>query len=115
MQDLDPAMNTDLWLSSGPLHVWNPSQRSPGTEWERRIDDLMRRQAAALDQGERKALFDQVQAIFAEQQPVVQFAAPRMMVAISSRVENATPAVQRPAMILWNPDRLSVRDGSLRP
>lgn len=115
IQDLDPALNTELWLSSGAIHVWNPSQRVPATDWERRIDELMRRQAASLDQAERKVLFDQVQAIFAEQQPILQFAAPRMIVAMSRRVENATPAVQRPAMILWNPDRLSVREGSSRP
>jgi peptide/nickel transport system substrate-binding protein len=94
--------------------LWNPSQRTPATEWERQIDDLMRRQAATLDQAARKALFDQVQRIFAEQQPMVQFAAPRIFVAITSRVANATPALLRPAVVLWNPDRLSVPDTPAR-
>jgi peptide/nickel transport system substrate-binding protein len=106
--DLDPALNMDLWLSSGGFHQWNPSQRTPATEWERQIDDLMRRQAATPDQAARKALFDQVQRVFAEQQPMVQFAAPRIFVAMSARVANATPALLRPAVILWNSDRLSV-------
>lgn len=108
--DLDPALNMDLWLSGGGAHLWNPSQRRPATEWERQIDELMHRQAATTDQARRKALFDQAQRIFAEQQPVMQFVAPRIFVALSARVENATPALLRPAVILWNPDRLAVRD-----
>jgi peptide/nickel transport system substrate-binding protein len=108
--DLDPALNMDLWLSSGGAHVWNPSQRSPASGWEREIDSLMHRQAATPDHAARKALFDQVQRIFAEQVPVLQFAAPRIYVALSTRVANATPALLRPAVVLWNPDRLDVRD-----
>ena len=110
-QALDPALNTDLWLSSGSFHLWNPSQRTPATEWERQIDELMRRQSSTLDQAERKRLFDEVQRVFAEQQPILQFAAPRIVVATSSRVQNATPALLRPGIILWNPDPLTVRDG----
>jgi peptide/nickel transport system substrate-binding protein len=112
MTELDPALNMEYWLSSGSAHLWNPSQKKPATEWERQIDDLMHRQAAALDQPSRKALFDQAQRIFAEQLPVLHFAAPRMIVATSTRVENATPSLVRPAVILWNPDRLSVREAA---
>jgi peptide/nickel transport system substrate-binding protein len=108
--DLDPALNMDLWLSSGGAHVWNPLQRVPATDWEREIDRLMHEQAATQDHAKRKALFDQVQRVFAEHVPVLQFAAPRIYVALSTRVANATPALLRPAIVLWNPDRLDVRD-----
>jgi len=107
--DLDPALNMDLWMSSGASHLWNPSQPSPATDWERQIDQLMARQASTLDHGGRKALFDQAQRVFAEQLPVLQFAAPRIYLALGSRVQNAAPALLRPA-ILWDPDRLTVRD-----
>jgi ABC-type transport system substrate-binding protein len=110
--DLDPALNLEYWLSSGSAHLWNSSQKTPSTEWERQIDDIMHRQAASLDPDARKALFDQAQKIFAEQLPVLHFAAPRIFVATSTRVENATPSLVRPAVILWNPDRLSVRGTS---
>jgi peptide/nickel transport system substrate-binding protein len=106
--DLDPALNIELWVSSGSAHVWNPGQVKPATDWERDIDQLMGRQVAALDQAQRKALFDQVQHIVAEQLPMIQFAAPRIYLATSARVVNATPALLRPA-ILWNPDTLGVR------
>lgn len=113
--DLDPALNMDLWLSSGGAHVWNPEQRVPATDWEREIDRLMHRQAATPDHAARKALFDQVQRIVAEQVPVLQFAAPRISVALSTRVLNATPALLRPAVVLWNPDRLDVREPRRSP
>ncbi len=106
--DLDPALNIELWVSSGASHLWNPGQRSPATEWEREIDRLMARQVASLDQAERKALFDQVQGIVARELPMIQFAAPRIYIATSPRVVNATPALLRPA-ILWNADTLGVR------
>jgi peptide/nickel transport system substrate-binding protein len=106
--DFDPALNLDFWLSRGGAHVWHPGQERPATEWERRIDELMKQQVASLDDQRRKALFADVQRIFAEQLPILHFAAPRVLVATSARVLNATPAVLRPA-ILWNPDTLAVK------
>ncbi len=107
--DTDPAVNLDFWLSSGSAHLWNIGQPRPATDWEKQIDDLMIRQAAALDYSERKRLFDEVQRIFAQHRPGVFFAVPRVYVAMSSRVVGATPALLRP-QVLWNPEPLSVRD-----
>jgi len=106
--DLDPALNIELWVSSGSAHVWNPSQAKPATEWEREVDQLMAKQVAALDHAQRKALFDRVQKIVAEQLPMIQFAAPRIYLATSTRVSGATPALLRPS-IFWNPDTLTVK------
>jgi peptide/nickel transport system substrate-binding protein len=108
--DTDPAVNLDLWLSSAAFHFWNPSQASPATEWERRIDELMLEQIAASDDVERKRLFDEVQQLFAEFVPAIYFAAPRVFVATSSRVANASPALLEPLM-LWNADMLARRPG----
>ena len=108
--DFDPALNLDFWLSRGGAHVWHPGQRQPATEWEQRMDELMKQQVAALDGQRRKALFADVQRIFSEQLPIIHFAAPRVVVATSQRVRNATPAVLRPT-ILWNPDVLAVASG----
>ena len=108
--DLDPGAEPGLWLSSGSAHVWNPAQAKPATEWERQIDELMHRQVAALDQPTRKALFDQVQRIFAEQLPMIQFAAPRIYVATSDARRERDAGAAAAGDILWNPDRLSVRD-----
>ena len=59
--DIDPAVNQDFWLSNGDSHFWNPGQAKPATDWERRIDELMARQVASLDDNERKRLFTEVQ------------------------------------------------------
>jgi len=106
--DLDPALNIDLWASSGSAHVWNPGQAKPATEWEREVDQLMAKQVTTIDQAQRKALFDQVQKIMVEELPMIQFVAPRIYLATSTRVTGVTPALLRP-QILWNPDVVGVK------
>ena len=56
------------------------------------------------------------QRIFAEQLPILYFAAPRVYVATSNRVLNATPVLLRP-VVLWSADTVAVqarRGGSSR-
>jgi peptide/nickel transport system substrate-binding protein len=108
MTDTDPAGNMDWWLSAGSSHMWNPGQARPATDWEARIDDLMRRQVASTDLSERRRLFTEVQTIFADHCPALVFAIPHVYVATSTRVTGITPVVQRP-QILWNPEALSIR------
>lgn len=105
--DLDPAGNLDFWLSSGPTHFWNMSQKTPATEWERRIDTLMLEQAAEIDPSRRIMQFRLVQQIMAENLPVLHFAAPRLYYAHSARLQGVVPSVLRPP-VLWNADSLSV-------
>jgi peptide/nickel transport system substrate-binding protein len=105
--DLDPAVNMDFWLSSGDAHFWNLQQRSPATEWERRIDTIMLEQAASVDQDRRRMLFRDVQRVVAENLPVLYFVAPRLYYAHSTRVNGVRPSVLRPPA-LWNADSLSV-------
>ena len=103
----DPANNLDFWLSSGSFHVWNPGQKTPATEWEKRIDESIQKQIATPDADERKRLFGDVQQIFAEHIPIVYLAAPRLIVAMSPRVVNARPAPLKP-LVLWAADTLAV-------
>jgi peptide/nickel transport system substrate-binding protein len=102
----DPADNLDFWLSSGSFHLWNAGQRRPATDWERHIDELMRQQARTADRVERRRLFGEAQRILADQQPVICFAAPRLVSVLSTRVANATPAPLRP-IVLWNAESLA--------
>ena len=104
---LDPAMNPDMWMSTGSAHFWHLGQKAPATEWEGQIDALMLEQTRTIDQARRRELFDQVQRIFAENLPVVHVVAPRLYYAHSTRVTGATPSVIRPP-VLWNADTLSV-------
>jgi peptide/nickel transport system substrate-binding protein len=103
----DPARNLDFWMSSGSFHFWNPEQVKPATDWEAKIDDLMRKQSTSLDPAERRSLFADVQRIMADHLPILYFAAPRVTVAMSGRIQGATPSVLRPP-VLWNSEVLSV-------
>jgi peptide/nickel transport system substrate-binding protein len=105
--DTDPAVNLDFWASYGGAHIWNFAQKTPATEWERRIDELIVRQIAAPDPTERRRLYDQIQEIFADHLPMVYFAAPRIFVASSVRMINVTPALLRP-QLLWAPEAVAV-------
>ena len=107
----DPAMNLEFWLSSGQSHFWNPHQKAPATDWERRIDLLMRDQAKTTDLGERQRLFAEVQRIFGEELPALYFLAPKVTLAFSPRVANATPAPQIP-QVLWKAETLAVAGGA---
>jgi len=105
--DLDPGTNPDFWFSSGSAHPWDLEQKTPATEWERRIDELMTRQIASQDYAERKRLYDEVQKIFYEHLPIVYFVAPRIYAAHSARVINLKPSESRP-QLLWQPDMVAV-------
>ena len=107
--DTDPGTNPDFWFSSGSFHIWNMREPKPATEWERRIDELMAKQIASTVPDERKRLFDEVQQILFEHQPVVYFAAPKWYVAVSSRLLNVAPAVYPPVPVLWAADTIAVR------
>jgi peptide/nickel transport system substrate-binding protein len=111
MSDLDPGLSLDYWLSSGGAHLWNLSSKTPATGWEREIDRLMTEQASTLDAARRKTIFNDVQRIFAENVPVLYFAAPRLYYGHSVRLRGVVPSVMRP-QVLWNADMLSVRDGA---
>jgi len=69
--DIDPNMQMNIWLSSSSMHSWNPKQPKPATAWEEEIDKLMRVQASQLDYRKRKAAFDRVQQIAADQAPII--------------------------------------------
>jgi peptide/nickel transport system substrate-binding protein len=102
----DPALNPDFWFSAGPFHFWNPAQPSPATEWEGRIDALMREQATAPDLARRQQAFAEVQKIFGDELPSIYFVAGRVTLATGPRVRNPTPAVQSP-QLLWSADTLA--------
>ena len=102
----DPALSYDFWLSSGQQHLWNPAQATPTTEAEKRIDELMHRQAAAKTLTERQQIFSEVQALMAEEQFGIYLAAPRVTLAVSRKVVNPQPALLIP-QLLWSADTLA--------
>jgi len=104
--DLDPNAQMNVWLSSAENHQWNPSQKSPETNWEAEIDRLMRAQASAIDPNKRKSYFDRVQEIAVEQVPFIYLVNKNALSGISASVEGATPIVLRP-QTYWNVEWLN--------
>jgi peptide/nickel transport system substrate-binding protein len=104
---LDPALNLAFWTTRGDFHLWNPGQTTPATPWEAEIDSVMNRHAAASSLPERQRLFAEAQRIMGEQLPALYLVVPRVTIAVSPRVRNATPVAQ-PPHILWNADTLAI-------
>jgi peptide/nickel transport system substrate-binding protein len=103
--DVDPNGEMNVWLSSGPTHLWHPGQAQPATAWEREIDDLMRRQLVTRDPQERKRLYDRVQALVAETLPLIPLVSPNVLVATREGLGNFRPAILD-HHVLWNADEL---------
>ena len=105
--DLDPNSQMNVWLSSAENHQWNPKQKSPATAWEAEIDRLMRAQASTADPRKRKAAFDRVQEIAADQVPFIYLVNKNALSAVSTDVQGTMPVILRP-QTFWNIDRLSL-------
>jgi peptide/nickel transport system substrate-binding protein len=105
--DLDPSAQMNIWLSSAANHQWNPNEKAPETSWEAEIDKWMQAQNASQDPNKRKAYFDKVQQIVADQAPMLFLVNPNALSAVSSNLKNVTPAVLSP-QIYWNADRLQI-------
>jgi len=109
--DADPTANTNVLLSSGGSHLWNPSQAHPATAWESEIDRLMEQQLAAPNSDQRKKLYDRLQEILAEEQPMIFLASPDVLVGAKNSVGNFHPAVLEP-YVLWNVEQLYIKNGT---
>ncbi len=103
--DGDPNGDMNVWLSSGPQHLWNPGQAQPATPWEAEIDRLMQGQLTARKYSERKRLYDRVQQIIAENQPMIFLVSPHLLVGAKNGLGNFRPAVLD-HYTLWNVEEL---------
>ncbi|HXE64971.1 MAG TPA: ABC transporter substrate-binding protein [Bryobacteraceae bacterium] len=83
----DPIDEMNVWLSSGPQHAWRPSQKSPATTWEARIDQLVLAQASESSREARRKAFNEVQKILMEQEPVIYLVNPDSLSAVAPGVQ----------------------------
>jgi peptide/nickel transport system substrate-binding protein len=108
--DADPNADLNVWLSSGDRHLWNPSQSHPATAWEAEIDRLMEQQLSEPSYDRRKKLYDRVQEILAENQPMIFLASSHILTGAKNTIGNFRPAVLEP-YVLWNVEQLFLRNG----
>jgi peptide/nickel transport system substrate-binding protein len=107
--DADPTADSNVWLSSGGMHLWNPSQAHAATAWEAEIDKQMELQLAAPSYEPRKKAFDRVQQVLAELQPMIFLASPHILVGAKNSIGNFHPSVLEP-YVLWNVEQLYFRN-----
>jgi peptide/nickel transport system substrate-binding protein len=103
----DPGRNLEFWMSSGPYHLWHPKETTPSTPWEGRLDALMTQQSSTMDAAQRRQLFADAQRLLAEHAPALYFAAPKVTVASSARLQGISASVLMPP-VFWNAEVLHV-------
>ena len=90
---MDPYFSQNVWLSSGHMHMWNPKQQKPATDWEAEVDRLFNLAAVELDQNKRDELYKKAFKIIGEQQPMIFIVAPQEMVVVRNKLKNVFPTV----------------------
>ena len=104
----DPSSYGGLLQSNAGLHQWRPKQASPATEWEARIDQLYAEQSKERDAAVRKQKFNEIQAIMADEMPIVPVVSRHIVSAANERIGNLSPSTILP-FSMWNADRLFIK------
>jgi peptide/nickel transport system substrate-binding protein len=97
---VEPHQGSNVWMSNGHLHMWNPVQEKPATEWETRLDELFTKGASALDVAKRKEYYDEFQEIITEKLPVIYTVTPNSIYAVRDSLKNTV--VTAYGGVLWN-------------
>ena len=103
-----PINSKNVLLSSGLNHMCFPSQTTPSTEWEARVDQLVRELDGTADPAERKRLFAEVQRIWSEQLPEIHLVAQREGVAYKTKFGNIRPSTM-PPRLTWNSEEIYIK------
>jgi len=80
-----PSQGSNVWPSSGNLHVWHPLQETPATDWEARIDYLYNEGSYTNDFSAAKKLWDEYQRTLLDECPVIYLVRPRSFAALRNR------------------------------
>jgi peptide/nickel transport system substrate-binding protein len=78
----DAATLRYFFVSSGPMHFVNPYQKSPATEWEKKVDDLFGLYAASPDAAVRERSIIELQKTWVSAQPAIHLVNDRKLVAV---------------------------------
>jgi peptide/nickel transport system substrate-binding protein len=105
---VDPIEQMSVWLSSGAQHAWWPSQKSPSTIWEARIDQLALAQASEPSRDLRRKAFYEVQRILMREEPVIYLVNPDFLSAVAPSVRGLSPSALFPQS-LSNVESLSLQ------
>lgn len=88
---IEPHFGKNVWSSNGGLHMWYPSQKTPATDWERRIDDIFSLGVQELDENKRKVYYDEFQMIVSDNLPVIYTVLDSNLFAVRNKFGNLRP------------------------
>ena len=80
-----PTQGSNVWPSSGNLHLWHPLQPYPSTHWEARIDYLYNEGSFTVDPERAQIIWDEFQTIILEYLPVIYLVRPKSFFALQNR------------------------------
>lgn len=103
-----PINTKNTLLSSAPSHACFPNQQTPSTDWESRIDDLVKKIDASPDESERKRMYGEIQRIWSEQLPEINLVAQKEGVAYKSKFGNLRPT-SLPPRLTWNCEEIYLK------
>lgn len=104
---VEPHGVAHLWQSNGQAHIFNlnPSEKphaKPAYAWEKRIDELFLEGALTLDEGKRKAIYNEFQQIVGKEQPMIFLPVFYYTVALRNSVGNWNPSAYSTLGASWN-------------
>ena len=97
---VEPHIGSNVWPSDTHLHMWNPQQESPATEWEARIDELFELGASAIETEQRVEYYNEFQEIIADRVPVIYTVTPNSLYAIRNTLHNTEATAY--GAVTWN-------------
>ena len=100
----DPSGGKAVYLSSGRLHFWNPSQPKPETKWEAQADRLFIASESEFDVQKRIELIYRMQDVFAREVPMLLLVTPTNFTGLQNRWKGIRPPPI--GSLLWNLDEL---------
>jgi peptide/nickel transport system substrate-binding protein len=106
--DVEPSSYGNFLLSSGSQHQWQPKEKQPATDWEKRVDDLFNEVSTERDDSKRKAAFYEIQAIYHDEMPVIPLVARHIVTGANSKIGNYNPSPIIPYS-LWNVEDLFLK------
>ena len=90
---VEPHNGANLLRSSGNLHMWQPNQAEPATEWEAEIDRELAAGSRELDQEKRRVHYWRIQEILHRELPMIQLVRQKRFVAAKTYLVDFVPTV----------------------
>jgi peptide/nickel transport system substrate-binding protein len=106
--DVEPSSYANFLLSNASQHQWQPKQKQPATDWEKKADDLFNQVSTERDETKRKNAFDGIQTIYREEMPVIPIVARHIITGANSKIGNYNPSPIIPYSF-WNVEELFLK------